>query len=105
MIDIEKEHLSLVQDILKQHVSDCEVRAFGSRVNGTASRFSDLDIVLQCEGELSWEKLQGLKDAFASSDLPITVDVLDWHAISESFRKLISKEYEVIQSATAGEKK
>lgn len=105
MIDLEKGQLLLVQNILKQHVPGCEVWAFGSRVNGTATRFSDLDIVLMCECPLDWGKLEGLKDAFSASELPIIVDVLDWHVISESFRQLIKKEYEVVQSATAGEKK
>ena len=97
MIDLESDQLELIRDILKRHVPDCEVRAFGSRVNKTATRFSDLDLVLLCDGEIGWERLEALKDAFSSSALPIMVDVLDWQAISESFRQEVSKEYEVIQ--------
>ena len=39
----------------------------------------------------------GLKEAFEESRLPFRVDVLDWHTISESFRKVIKAQYKVIQ--------
>jgi predicted nucleotidyltransferase len=84
---------------IKQYVPDCEVRVFGSRVNGQAQRFSDIDLVLTGEVSLDWRRLEALKDAFAESDLPIMVDVLDWHAISPEFQKVIEAGYFVtIQS-------
>ena len=46
MIDLEPQHLQVVQHILSEHVPECEVRVFGSRANGTARRFSDLDLAL-----------------------------------------------------------
>lgn len=36
MIDIAKKDLDLVVSILRKYVPQCEVRAFGSRVTGTA---------------------------------------------------------------------
>ena len=48
--------------------------------------------------------MRQLKEAFEESGLPIRVDVLDWHAISDAFKNVIAEEYEVIQEAkTAGE--
>jgi len=41
--------------------------------------------------------LEELKTAFSESDLEIAVDVLDWHAISPEFQRVIEGEYEVIQ--------
>jgi hypothetical protein len=38
-----------------------------------------------------------LREAFEDSDLPFRVDVLDWRAIPESFRKVIESGFEVIQ--------
>ena len=35
------------------------------------------------EGPLDWRTLGRLKEAFEESDLPMRVDVLDWHAISD----------------------
>ena len=42
-------------------------------------------------------RLRRLKEAFEESDLPFRVDVLDWHAISDRFHKVIEKKYEVLQ--------
>jgi uncharacterized protein len=97
MIDLKPEYLAEVQGILKEHVPGCEVRVFGSRLNGTAGKNSDLDLALIGDGLLGWRVLENLKDAFAESALPFIVDVLDWHAISESFQEIIEKRYEVVQ--------
>lgn len=97
MIDLDPAVLKEVRGILRDHVPDCEVRIFGSRVNGTAETYSDLDLILVGANRLSSGTLARLKEAFALSDLPILVDVLDWAAISDEFREIIEKRYEVLQ--------
>jgi uncharacterized protein len=97
MIDMDEKDLANVRRILKEHAPDCEVRVFGSRIEGKAGKFSDLDLALVADQKLEWRKIELLKDAFAASDLPITVDVIDWHAISDEFRTIIDKKYEIIQ--------
>jgi len=82
MIDIKPVHLETVKRILAEHVPDCEVRAFGSRVVGKAKVYSDLDLAVICQGDLSAECLRHLKEAFEESDLPFRVDVLDWNRTS-----------------------
>ena len=42
MIDLSPNHLKTVRQILAEHVSACEVRAFGSRVTWSAKDYSDL---------------------------------------------------------------
>ena len=97
MIDVNPNHLETVTRILAVHVPDCEVRAFGSRVTWTAKDYSDLDLVVVGKRALDLNALRRLKEAFEESDLPFRVDVLDWHAISSAFRKVIEKKYEVVQ--------
>ncbi len=98
MIDIAPQYLNIVTDILHEHVPECEVRAFGSRVQNRAKHYSDLDIaVVGCE-RIHRSRFYRLKEAFEDSVLPFRVDVLDWHTISESFRKVIDRCYEVIQA-------
>ena len=99
MIKLEKKYLDEIQVILRKHVPGCEVRAFGSRIDGSARKYSDLDLAVVGEGPLSFETMDNIKEAFSESDLPIIVDVLDWHVVSEEFRLLIEKKYEVIQKA------
>jgi predicted nucleotidyltransferase len=58
MIELDKQHLDTVVSILRQHVPDLEVRAFGSRVAGTAREFSDLDLALVGAGAVLAERIE-----------------------------------------------
>ena len=92
MIDLDLEHLAIVKQILAQHIPDVTVKAFGSRVKGTAKEFSDLDLVLIAEQDIPATVMNDLRFAFSDSNLPIMVDLVDWHGVSESFRELITKD-------------
>ena len=97
MLDISPEHLKTVKTILSSYVPDCEVRAFGSRCNGTARKYSDLDLCICGKEKTEKNLLANLKDALMESDLPFRVDVLDYHTVPEHFRKNIDNG-EIIQS-------
>ena len=96
-VDLNPNHLATVKVILAEHVPECEVRAFGSRTTWTARDYSDLDLAVVGEGPVDWRTLGRLKEALEESDLPMRVDVLDWHAISESFREVIERDYVLVQ--------
>jgi len=97
MIDLSPQHLETVRAILDRHVPRCEVRAFGSRINGSAKNYSDLDLAVVAPSKLNPDTLRYLKEAFEESDLPFRVDVLDWNETSADFQKVIEKDYEVVQ--------
>jgi type I restriction enzyme S subunit len=97
MIDVNPNHLETITGILAAHVPECEVRAFGSRVTWTSKDYSDLDLAVVGGRALDPDALRRMKEAFETSNLPFRVDVLDWHAISAAFRKVIEKKYEVVQ--------
>ena len=97
MIDVNPNHLETIKRILAGHAPECEVRAFGSRVTWTAKDYSDLDLAVVAPRQLEPDVRRRLKEAFEESDLPFRVDVIDWHAISKSFRKVIEKQYDVVQ--------
>ncbi|RJP26255.1 MAG: nucleotidyltransferase domain-containing protein [Candidatus Omnitrophota bacterium] len=96
MIDLEKKYLHEVKRILREYVPDCRVRVFGSRVDGTARQYSDLDLCVEGTAPIDPQILEELKYAFAESDLPIIVDVSDWHSVSDSFRKIILRTHELL---------
>ncbi len=100
MIDLNPNHLATVERILTEQVPECEVRAFGSRATWTSKDYSDLDLAIVGSGPLDWKTLGRLKEAFEESDLPIRVDVLDWHAISESFRDVIERDCVILSEGT-----
>lgn len=99
MIDLDAKQLEIVNRILDAVVPDAEVRAFGSRVRGTAREYSDLDLALVSSDAITRDRIEALKDAFALSDLPFQVDVLDWHEISPAFRAVIEDSFEVVREA------
>ncbi len=99
MLDITPEHLQIVRDILQKNIPRREVWAFGSRVKGTAKRYSDLDLAVIGETPLSLSEHADLSDDFSESDLPWRVDIVDWATTSENFRNIIKRQYIVLQCA------
>ena len=99
MLDLAASDLDTVRRILAAHVPECEVRAFGSRVNGQATRHSDLDLVVVATSPLGLERMGALREAFQESDLPIRVDVMDWSELSEGFRSVVDREWARVQGA------
>jgi type I restriction enzyme, S subunit len=102
LLEMKDEHKDSLLKILKTHVPELEVWAFGSRVRWTARETSDLDITLRnpenINDPLDWKLINRLNDLFEESDLPFLVDILDWATVSEKFKKVIEREYVVIQS-------
>lgn len=91
MITLPKAQLKIVTDILLQHLGHTKVCVFGSRATATPKPFSDLDLVIMGDQAIDSKLLFKIKDAFAESDLPIRVDIIDWQQIDDNFRKIIQK--------------
>ena len=96
-IDIRPEDLEKVLVILDRHVPGREVRAFGSRVAGKAKAFSDLDLAVMGAEPLSASVMADVREAFRESDLPFKVDVVDWAATRDSFRRIIEREFVLVR--------
>ena len=100
-IDIAPDHLRIVTDILSRHVPRHPVWAFGSRATGTAKPYSDLDLAIITDRPLPLSTQAALANAFSESDLPWSVDVVDWSTTSDAFRKIIARDKVVLQSPSA----
>ena len=96
-IDISPAQWEIVRRILLQRVPAHEVWAFGSRARRTARKFSDLDLCVVAQQPLSLSLKALLAEDFAESDLPWKVDVVDWAATGETFRKIIESDRVVVQ--------
>ena len=70
-------------------MSDREIRVIGSRASGQAKPFSDLDLAIMGDEPLSLQVRGALRDDFDESDLPFTVDLVEWATASEAFRRVI----------------
>jgi type I restriction enzyme, S subunit len=96
-IGIRPELWEIVRDILRKHVPQYEVWAFGSRIKGTTKPYSDLDLAIISDAPLPLKVRAGLADDFSDSDLPWRVDVVDWATTSTTFRKIIEQDKVVVQ--------
>jgi uncharacterized protein len=96
-IDVSVKDLESVRQILSEYVPEFEVRAFGSRVQGSARESSDLDLVVMTDKPLDALRMADLREAFSDSDLPFRVDVVDWAATKERFQKIIGERAVTIQ--------
>ena len=87
MIDLSAAHAAIVKQILENKLPNVEVVIFGSRANGTAKPYSDIDLAVISKGTLDKNKLWELRETFKESDLPFCVDIVEYDKLSERFKK------------------
>ena len=95
-------HRRMLEDILRAHVPDVEVWAYGSRISGASHDGSDLDLVLRSPElkQIPVSKLSDLKEALRESTIPFLIEARDWARLPESFRREIARDYVVLVSRT-----
>ena len=103
MIAVSPFEMEIICDIAKKHVPDCDILAFGSRYKWTNEETSDLDLAVKGKGKIGFAVVGSMKEDFMESDLPFRVDVVDYHTISDSFKKIIDKGSEVIYRGKQGQ--
>jgi type I restriction enzyme S subunit len=99
-IDIRPGEWEIVRDLLRRHVPDREVWAFGSRAKGSAKPYSDLDLTILGDQPLKLTTMADLAEDFTESDLPFKVDLVDWATTGARFRKVIEGERVVVQTVS-----
>ena len=92
-----------LEELLARVAPGLEVRAYGSRVDGSSHPASDLDLILRNphDPEVLTDQATPLRAALRESDLPILVDVHDWASLPTSFRDEIQRAYVVLQALHA----
>lgn len=96
MIDLTEQQMQEVRAILVARLPNIPVWVFGSRVKGRAKPYSDVDLALITSEPLTLRQQAELELAFTDSDLPFTVDLVDWASCSEAFKQIILQRYEVL---------
>ena len=86
MIDLDSASRGEIDRILDRHLPGIEVRLVGSRANGPAKRYADIDLLVMCDEPLPVIQRALLNNAFEESALPFRVDVMEWPCLSPSFR-------------------
>lgn len=101
-VDLSARHRRVVEALLREHLPNVEVWAYGSRVDGRSHDGSDLDLVLRGPGleEIPADRLADFDDALRESTIPFLVEARDWARLPERFHREIESEYVVLLEAT-----
>ena len=90
---LKEKDLKIAKKLLKMELegTNSKVYIFGSRADGTAQEFSDLDLAIDFDGQkMPYEIKSELENLFEASYISMSVDIVDLNAISENFKKIIS---------------
>ena len=85
-----------ILSLLKEHIPNVNVWAYGSRVTGRSHPHSDLDLIAFTSKDQQ-AQISALKEAFEEGNLPFRVDLFIWNEVPEQFHKNIEKEHVVLQ--------
>ena len=88
MIDLDKKSLNLVRIILKKHLPNTEVKAFGSRVTGSGDDRSDIDIGVEGTRAVPLRAWSDIVDAFEEYPCLYTLDAVDFKRTSDKFKQV-----------------
>ena len=88
-LHVSARHRRVLEGLLREHLPDVEVWAYGSRVSGRCHQGSDLDLVLRGPRleKIPAEQLAGFADAVRDSTIPFLVEARDWARLPEGFRR------------------
>ena len=95
---LQPKHRRILEALLREHLPDVEVWAYGSRVNGRSHDGSDLDLVLRGPGlaEIPTGQLGDFEDAVRESSIPFLVEARDWTRLPERFHREIKQNYAIL---------
>ncbi len=97
LIDLDADQLRMVKEIINQYIPNKKVWVYGFRITREARDTSDLDLVVfGCNAD----KIYDLKESFLESDVLVSVDVMDWEDIPDSFKENIKRKYVVLQNGS-----
>ena len=97
-LHLQPKHRQVLEALLREHLPDVEVWAYGSRVSGKSHDGSDLDLVLRGPGlnEIPIGQLGDFEEAVRESTIPFLVEARDWSRLPERFHREIERDHVVV---------
>lgn len=91
-LQLEEKHLNIVHQILSKYPYKFYV--YGSRVKGTARKYSDLDLCYREEVPLP--VISQLREEFTESNLPFEIELVNWKHMRPKFQEMIKRDLVLI---------
>jgi type I restriction enzyme S subunit len=89
-LDMRDDHAAIVRGVLRHYLPPgARAYVFGSRVQGEARQYSDLDLALEWDRPLGLDLVGQIAEALSESDLPYKVDIVDLATVDPAFRARI----------------
>ncbi len=78
--------------IIHKHLPGCAVYLFGSRARNTHRQGADIDLAVDAGKKVDLNTILNIKADIEETTIPLFVDVVDIHAISNDFKEEILKD-------------
>lgn len=97
-LHLSPKHRAQIEALVRKHLPEVEVWAYGSRVTGRSHDGSDLDLVLRAPGlkRIPAAALADLADSIRESTIPFLVEAHDWARLPARFHCGIEREHVVL---------
>ena len=97
-LHLQPKHRRVLEALLREHLPNVEVWAYGSRVSGKSHDGSDLDLVLRGPGlqEIPIGQLGDFEEAVRESSIPFLVEARDWTRLPERFHGEVEPDHVVV---------
>lgn len=97
-LHLSRRHRAEIEALLRRHLPDVEVWAFGSRVTGRSHDGSALDLVLRGPDKqrVPIDALRDFEDAMRNSNIPFLVEARDWARLPQQFHREIERHHVVL---------
>ena len=92
MLDLDPKYIDFIKETILVEIPNVEIYIFGSRMQGNALEYSDVDIALKDKEKISIESILKLKVKFENSTFPYKVDIVDLKNLKDEFRGIIEKD-------------
>lgn len=91
---ITKNTIDSIKNIVFKYIDpkDYKMFIFGSQATGKNIQSSDIDIGVDGKNPLMGSTIVKLQEEFENSDIPNTIDIIDFHTVSDRFKK-VSKQH------------
>ena len=92
MIDLENKYIEFIKSVIYSVLPNIEIYIFGSRVQGVAKKYSDVDIALKSSEKIEFSDILRIKSLFEDSTFPYKVDIVNLDSVKSEFLSIIKKD-------------
>ena len=91
-MSLEQEYKDKIIALISAMMPDVNIYLFGSRARKVHTERSDIDIALKGKEKLDRYAVGEIRSVLEATNIPYTVDVVDYYGVNADMREMIDKE-------------